>query len=238
MPAALTLSTIEDGADLVDALVRLSSGFDAWINATGYVESVELRVAGEAVDQVRALPGRFTLLHLAGPSGGPFAVTLARASGAGIEVLGGILVHGRAAGVSVALHRAGASTTVPDRRPAAEPGVRPSSDERTSAAAPRTAAAGALAPPTWARAAAASAAAAARDAFEHEDETGPEAGDLVEHFAFGLCEVVTSDGDRLRIRDVKGPGRIREVSLSMLKTMGPFDSEGRRLFRLVRRVGG
>ncbi|HEX9298326.1 MAG TPA: hypothetical protein VF881_20950, partial [Polyangiaceae bacterium] len=198
----------------------------------GYVEEVELRVAGEAVDQVRALRGRFTLLHLAGPSGGPFSVMLARASGSGIEMVGGVLVHGRAAGVTVALHRAGVAPR--DNRPATPP-MRPAADERAPEPSPRAGSAPALMPPNWARAAAASAAAAARDALEHGEEGSPEAGDLVEHFAFGLCEVVSADGDRLRLRDVKGPGRIREVALGMLKTLGPFDSGGRRLFRLARR---
>jgi hypothetical protein len=57
----------------------------------------------------------------------------------------------------------------------------------------------------------------------------------VQHFAFGLCEVLTSDGDRLRIRDVGGPRRVREVALSMLRVTGPTDSDGKRLFHLERR---
>jgi hypothetical protein len=94
----------------------------------------------------------------------------------------------------------------------------------------------------WARVAAANAAAAERDAEEGEElePAQPEAGDLVDHFAFGLCEVLTSDGDRLRIRDVVqgGPGRIREVSLSMLRVVAPTESDGKRLFRLVRKGSG
>ena len=46
------------------------------------------------------------LLQLAGPSKGPFVVTLSRASDTGIEVLGGVLVRARSAGVHVAVHAA------------------------------------------------------------------------------------------------------------------------------------
>ena len=85
------------------------------------------------------------------------------------------------------------------------------------------------------KAAAVSAAIAAREVVEEVDELSPEAGDLVDHFAFGLCEVVTSDGDRLKIRDAKVPGRVREVSMTMLNVLQPTESEGKRLFRLARR---
>ena len=86
--------------------------------------------------------------------------------------------------------------------------------------------------PQWARAAAASAAAASDS---DEGEQFPDAGDLVHHFAFGLSEVLMSDGDRLRIRDIKDPGRVREVALTMLKVSAPTIEEGKRVFRLSRR---
>ncbi len=44
----------------------------------------------------------------------------------------------------------------------------------------------------------------------------PEAGDEVQHFAFGKCEVLKSDGDRLHLR-VGKDARIREIALEMLK---------------------
>ena len=44
----------------------------------------------------------------------------------------------------------------------------------------------------------------------------PEAGDVVDHFAFGRCDVVKSDGDRLHLR-VHKDGRIREIALEMLR---------------------
>jgi hypothetical protein len=63
----------------------------------------------------------------------------------------------------------------------------------------------------------------------------PEAGDVVEHFAFGRCEVVKSDGDRLHVRIPKD-GRIREIALEMLRVT-PLDAEGTgRRFKLERRI--
>jgi predicted DNA-binding protein with PD1-like motif len=207
MPAHTTLATVPKGGDLLDSLAQLAKSGDAWFSATGEIEAVELLVAGEGADATRLLKGRFTLLSLAGPSKGPFSVTLARLSDAGIEVLGGVLVKARSAGVSVAVHAATAT----------DAGI------AASSASP------------WIKAAAVSAAIAAREVVEEVDELMPEAGDLVDHFAFGLCEVVTSDGDRLKIRDAKVPGRIREVSMTMLNVMQPTESEGKRLFRLARR---
>src|SRR5215468_12162559 len=110
MRSSTTLRPIGPGVDLLEALAELSRAGEAWIDGTGHIEGVELRVAGEATDPVRALKGRFTLLHLAGPSGGPYAVTLARASDVGIEVRGGVLVRARLAGVTLAVHACTAAT--------------------------------------------------------------------------------------------------------------------------------
>jgi hypothetical protein len=233
MRSSTTLRPIGPGVDLLEALAEVSRAGEAWIDGTGHLEGIELKVAGEVSDPVRALKGRFTLLHLAGPSGGPYSATLARASDGGIEVRGGVLIRARSAGVTLAVH-----ATV-----AAAPLVRTASSEvrgrpETAETPPR----GPAGPPApvWARVAAANAAAAERDAEEEEElePAFPEAGDLVDHFAFGLCEVLTSDGDRLRIRDTQGPMRIREVSLSMLRVLAPTESEGKRLFRLVRKGSG
>ncbi len=51
---------------------------------------------------------------------------------------------------------------------------------------------------------------------ETEDDPVPEPGDTVEHFAFGRCEVVKTEGDRLHVRLVKDQ-RIKEIALEMLK---------------------
>jgi hypothetical protein len=68
------------------------------------------------------------------------------------------------------------------------------------------------------------------------DDVFPEAGDLVDHFAFGRCEVLKSDGDELVVRD-EGGGRTRTIRLGVLVQQGPFDDGGRRLFRFTQRRG-
>jgi predicted DNA-binding protein with PD1-like motif len=69
-----------------------------------------------------------------------------------------------------------------------------------------------------------------------QDESSvPEAGDVVEHFAFGRSEVLKSDGDRLHLK-VGKDGRIREIALEMLK-VSPLESNGpHRRFRLDRKM--
>lgn len=75
----------------------------------------------------------------------------------------------------------------------------------------------------------------ARPAAAQEESYTPEAGDIVEHFAFGRSEVVKSDGERLHLRAGK-EGRIREIALEMLKVT-PLEPEGgQRRFRLDRRM--
>jgi predicted DNA-binding protein with PD1-like motif len=68
------------------------------------------------------------------------------------------------------------------------------------------------------------------------DTPYPEPGDLVEHFAFGRAEVVKSDGDRLHLKVAKD-GRIREIALEMLRVARlPDESDGKRRFKLERRI--
>jgi predicted DNA-binding protein with PD1-like motif len=68
------------------------------------------------------------------------------------------------------------------------------------------------------------------------DSPAPEAGDSVDHFAFGRCDVLKSDGDRLHLR-VHKDGRIREIALEMLR-VAPLgdDGDGKRRFKLERKI--
>lgn len=72
---------------------------------------------------------------------------------------------------------------------------------------------------------------------EEEEQLLPEAGDVVEHFAFGRCEVVKTDGDRLHVRLGKD-GRIKEIALEMLKvTPLPLeDGQSSRHYKLARKL--
>ncbi|HEU4410506.1 MAG TPA: hypothetical protein VFS43_34950 [Polyangiaceae bacterium] len=293
MPPQARSLTLAPGSDLPSAITEGAAalGPDAWVQAVGHVEAVELRIASEGADPVRSLRGRFTLVSLAGPARGPLSATLARATDAGLELLGGQLVRARSAGVTalvtpaLALEEAGpppdhvtrpaaprpaatapaaspqaasppASPTAPPPAPSpqapapprapAPPAASPPAASPPTApaasppAAPAPVAAGtpaAAAPSTsWSQVAQAS----ERDDADDEDEdegasTEPEPGDRVDHFSFGLCEVLTSDGDRLRIRDLRGPGRVREIALAMLNIGPPTIKDGKRLFRLMRK---
>lgn len=66
-------------------------------------------------------------------------------------------------------------------------------------------------------------------------ELYPDVGDTVTHFHFGECEVISSDGERIRLRQIKD-GRVREVSLTMLKIEDPtIDASNKRQFKLSRK---
>jgi predicted DNA-binding protein with PD1-like motif len=68
------------------------------------------------------------------------------------------------------------------------------------------------------------------------DAPFPAVGDTVDHFAFGRCDVVKSDGDRLHVK-VHKDGRVREIALGMLRVSPQGDEEdGRRRFKLERRM--
>lgn len=70
-----------------------------------------------------------------------------------------------------------------------------------------------------------------------EEQIYPDAGDTAEHFAFGRCEVVKSDGDRLHVRLGKD-GRIKEIALDMLKVtlLPPAEGQATRHFKLDRKL--
>jgi predicted DNA-binding protein with PD1-like motif len=75
---------------------------------------------------------------------------------------------------------------------------------------------------------------------QEEEEVGPhpEAGDFAEHFAFGPCDVIKSDGERIFLKLHKD-GRIKEIALAMLR-VSPLESTegeaGPRKWRLQRKM--
>jgi len=72
---------------------------------------------------------------------------------------------------------------------------------------------------------------------EEEDQAVPEPGDIVEHFAFGRCEVVKTDGDRLHLRLPKDQ-RIKEIALEMLRVelIPPVEGETSKHYKLARKL--
>jgi|SRR5579872_1485663 len=67
------------------------------------------------------------------------------------------------------------------------------------------------------------------------DTPVPEPGDVVDHFAFGRCDVLKSDGDRLHLR-VHKDGRIREIALEMLRVTRLPDGPDAVQYKLERRL--
>jgi hypothetical protein len=226
------LLPIPANTDLLQALASLEPA--GWIQGNGHVEGVELKLPGEATEVTRLLRGKLVLVSLQGPTGGPFTASLARYTDAGLELLGGVLIRARSQGVTALVQPAPASV---EQEPAGKRGVVPApsfprTEPPTSAPATQAAPVPDGPPPTrtWAEVAAAS-----EVAEEEEGGLLPARGDLVDHFSFGLCEVLRVTGDRIQIRDVRGSGRIRDVVLSALTVMPPRRVNEKRCFRLQRR---
>jgi predicted DNA-binding protein with PD1-like motif len=77
----------------------------------------------------------------------------------------------------------------------------------------------------------------AKPVVEEEEQAIPEPGDIVDHFAFGRCEVVKTDGDRLHLRLPKDQ-RIKEIALEMLKVslLPPEEGETKKHYKLARKL--
>jgi len=194
------------------------------VQATGFVDDVELRLGSDGADVRRTFRGRFALVQLAGPLGGPYGVTLSRAVGERVEVLAGVLVRARSGGVSALCISAGDS--LPRARADSATDLLTTSREASEPTFAKR-------PLTSAFAARVGVSGAAPD--DAEEQALPEPGDWVEHFAFGVCEVLSVTGDRLVLRDLKGARRIREIASERLSITGPVEHQGRRLFTLAKR---
>jgi hypothetical protein len=220
---------LPSGGDLLDQLTSAFSDRQGWIQATGFVEDVELRLTGTSSEVRRVFPGQFTLVALGGPLGGPYGATLSRLENGSVSLLAGVLVRARSREVTAMC--IGSSAPRVDVAPPALPAP-PATKPATKSAMPVNPAR----PPGGSNFASRVGAAAALS--DEEDAAGsesPERGDLVQHFAFGLCEVLSAAGERLVLRDAGGNGRIREVAIDRLAVTGPVEHDGKRLFRLERR---
>jgi hypothetical protein len=218
--------SIPSGGELIEALDQAFGKHRGWIQATGFVDDIELRVGSDGSDASRTFRGRFALAAFGGPLGGPYGATLSRAVGEHVEVLAGVLVRARSGGVAALCVSAGDAPLRgvggPSLGDEPEPLAAQASDLAKRPLMSAFAAKVGITQP-----------AVADDA---EDEgVLPERGDLVEHFAFGMCEVVLATGERLVLRDVGGRGRTREIESGRLSITGPVEHDGRRLFRLAKR---
>jgi hypothetical protein len=212
---------IPEGDEVVAFVAALPSG--AYVAASGWVEGVEISVTRSGADEVHAVPGRVALLSLSGPSSGPLMVVLSRSDGEGL--VGGQLLKARSAGVTVGVAAGGTGAPAARGAPAGEasPLVSKGAQKAQKSGPPTVGA------PGW----------AALAAIQHDDDETDEApkyGDRVNHFVFGLCDVMVVRGERMKIRDVHGPGRLREIHLNAVKVLAPTVEDGKRVFKLAKRT--
>jgi hypothetical protein len=206
------------GTDVVEYVGKLSASGAAWVAAVGTLEGVELAVIRGSGEDVQSVPGRVALVSLLGPPEGPLMATLVRADTGGSSLVAGRLVKGRSAGVAL-------SVEVASSAPASPPTVAPVKVGSVVPGRPS-------APPaaTWAD--------VARPRPPEDDDEAdelPKAGDRVDHFVFGLCEVLVVRGERLKITDI-ATGKLKEISVGPFKVGKPVVVDGKRVFKLTKRA--
>ena len=255
------LLTLREGTELPEGLTDLledEAVAAGVLRGHGVLVDASIRVhspLGGALGTVRTLVGESQLVVLDGSigmaGGHPIAelrAVLARETDLGVETVAGSLVAGRVLRAELVILALDDVAVALD--PNAPPPPRASAPQLPfdRASEPRAIErAVERAPSPWADAVKASAAAPAQNpksppkpplrAAQVEDDTPfPDHGDLVDHFAFGNCEVLKGDGDRIHVK-VGKDGRIREIALEMLKvTLKSEPDERPRRFRLERKL--
>jgi predicted DNA-binding protein with PD1-like motif len=235
-----------------------------WLRLTGVLSNIELCAFSSEIEGpggTKRFAGPMQAVVLDGSLGiaeggvaASLRVVLARESDAGLETIAGQLLRARVIGLEGSMTVL--EETVVPRGLDKAAGVWLLRDDavvtsvaepprRQPAAAPQAGGAPA-APPSWTDTAAAASstplrppasalARQAQDADEPEDGPYPQAGDIAEHFAFGPCEVLRSDGDRLQVRMMRD-GKVSEIALEKLRvTTLPPDGTTQR-YRLSRKT--
>jgi predicted DNA-binding protein with PD1-like motif len=253
---------LDRGEELPAAIVRALEEVDvrsAWLSGFGTLEVAELAVFDarqrsygkarrfEPGGDVVSLNGNVSQLD--GSLCVRLFATLARETEAGLSVVGGELLTGRAFAVElhvtvledaalarVADDRTGQLTLVRGSAPhAPEPAAVPRSPAQKTGpeqSSPsivemaRAAVTGEPLPPPMKR----------ERPREDFSETYPEVGDMATHFHFGECKIISSDGDKIRLQQLKDL-RVREVALSALRTelVSEDPETHQRTFRLLRK---
>jgi len=240
---------LERGEELPGALLRALDEVEAraaWITGVGALESAELVLVdakSRGYGAVRRVDTPCDVVSFAGSmarheGAGSLRIsaTLARETDLGLEVYAGQLVWARAFSLElhvvafddVSLVRAADDRTGLARLTSPAGGAAPvvAPAQPLGAAAPLPPADAHAGPPM-----------PIRPMRPQEDvEFYPEPGDMVTHFHFGECVIISSDGERIRLRQDRD-GRVREVALTMLRIEPPTTDEatGRRHFKLARK---
>jgi predicted DNA-binding protein with PD1-like motif len=255
---------IDRGEELPDAIARAleEAGVrSAWLSGFGTLESAELAVF-DARQRTHAKGRRFepggdvvsltgNVSQLDGATRVRLFATLARETEAGLAIVGGELMSGRAFALEllVTVLEEAALARVADDRTGQPALVRGSAAPTPEAAPPARASAPKAGPEQsspsiveMARAAVAGESpqhlAPVRRERPREDfsEAYPEVGDMATHFHFGECKIISSDGDKIRLQQLKDL-RVREVALSALRTelVSEDPETHQRAFRLLRK---
>jgi predicted DNA-binding protein with PD1-like motif len=254
--------------DALLAALREHGVTAGWVRASGVLSEIELRAYGADLGgygEVRRVAGPAHALALdacIGVADGDVSFSLrgvfGRETDRGMETLAGDLVRAKVVALEVlvtalddlalprAIDRDAGIWLLGDPTGAGRPGEK--SSPLTQAQRPAS--------PAWSEAIAASGTAKerapagpvrsaqgipqrlVRPEVQFDDNPVPEAGDIVEHFAFGVCEVLKSEGDRLHLKVTKD-SRIREIALEMLRvTLISTDptTEGKRRYKLDRKI--
>lgn len=262
----LRVSAGETIPDALTTALRTERVTCGWLRASGVLADVELRAYGAdigALGSARRIEGPTQVLILEGciglSDGDPslsMRALLARESDCGLETMAGEIGSARAVALEVfvtalddlTLHReldeaAGvwllgvATGQVPAHGARERPVTRPAwsaaleASERADRVPPERPALASRGHP---------AVIPARPRrpvpVAEVDAPFPEAGDFVDHFTFGRCNVLKSDGDRLHLK-VHKDGRVREIALDMLRVSRlPDGEDGQRRFKLERRM--
>ncbi len=228
-----------EGDVLPDGLVetlRREGVACGWLRASGIVSDVSLRVYGSEARGSRLISGRVQAVAVEGSigivEGTPscsLRAVLARETSSGLETLAGEIVSARTVALEIfvtsfddpALGRKGWSGALEATADADRPPI----PIRQARPAPQGQQAQPMPMPSR----------PVRPEVDL-DTLAPEAGDVVDHFAFGRCDVLKSDGDRLHLR-IHKDGRVREIALEMLRVIQlSEESERPRRFKLERRI--
>jgi hypothetical protein len=237
---------LDRGEELPATLVRLLDAMEAkagWLSGFGVLEAAEIAVydvAARGYAKTRRLDSPCSVTSLSGNIalyGGATSVrlfaTLAAEGDLGLQTFAGEIAWARA--LSVEIHVVAFDDLTLVRSLDERTGLAILADIRSSGGEPLRVP---VAPSPLLHAEAPPVVAMPTRPMKplEEFESYPEVGDLAAHFHFGDCEVISSDGDRIRLRQQRD-GRVREVSLTMLKIeeAGTDTESGKRKFRLARK---
>jgi len=243
------------GANLLDTLTAALAEHHvvhAWIQGRGTFDDVELRDAPNQPTRTFATTSRIVSLDgtaHASPIPGKLtlAATVARPSIRGPELLSGEIVRGIAGDLELlitVLEQPSLHSTTSEEAAEEPEAEAPSPWAQVAAASVSTQAASVVALPGAKRAPPPPPPALAPPAAPIPprrkvdiDELCPEVGDLIDHFAFGRATVVRSDGDEISAQDLDS-GRTRTLRIQALSVSGPFEEDGKRVYRLTQKRGG